>query len=294
MSDDDVFQRHRGLVFTIAYDLLGSVADADDVVQDVYERWVTRGGDVDDPRAYLARIATNRALDLLRSSERRRVDYVGPWLPEPLPPSGEGASGQGPEARAVEADAVSAALLVLLQTLGEQERVCYALREVFDFSYAEIAQVVDGQEAAVRQAVHRARRRVQERRERFAVDPAQHAGTVQGFLAAAGEGDIDGLLALLAPGVVLTVDGGGLVTAARRPVLGAEAVVRFLLGLRRTRGQGARVVPAVLNGELAAVGVEDGAVTAAFQFAVAGGAVEEVYVVRNPHKLARLGGLARP
>jgi RNA polymerase sigma-70 factor (ECF subfamily) len=291
VSDDDVFLRHRGLVFSVAYDLLGSVADADDVVQDVYERWATRAADVDEPRAYLARAATNRALDVLRSSERRRVEYVGPWLPEPLP-SGTG-GGQGPEERAVEADAVSAALLVLLQTLGEHERVCYALREVFGFSYAEIARVVDGQEATVRQAVHRARRRVQERRERFAVDPAQHAGTVQRFLAAAGDGDVAGLLALLAPGAVLTVDGGGLVTAARRPILGAEAVVRFLLGLRTTRGQDARVVPAVLNGELAALAVEGGAVTAAFQFAVAAGVVEEVYVVRNPRKLVRLGGLAR-
>jgi RNA polymerase sigma-70 factor (ECF subfamily) len=293
MNDDEIFLRHRGLVFSVAYDLLGSVTDADDVVQDVYERWVARAGDVTQPRAYLARVATNRALDVLRSSERRRVEYVGPWLPEPLPSSG-GAGGQGPEERAVEADAVSAALLVLLQTLGEHERVCYALREVFGFSYAEIARVVDGQEATVRQAVHRARQRVQERRERFAVDPAQHAGTVQRFLAAAGDGDIAGLLALLAPGAVLTVDGGGLVTAARRPVVGAEAVVRFLLGLRTTRGQDARVVPAVLNGELAALAVEGGAVTAAFQFAVAAGAVEEVYVVRNPHKLARLGGLAQP
>ncbi|WP_159794118.1 RNA polymerase sigma factor SigJ [Puerhibacterium puerhi] len=290
MSDDDVFLRHRGLVFTIAYDLLGSVADADDVVQDVYERWVTRPGDVDEPRAYLARAATNRALDILRSSERRRVEYVGPWLPEPLP----GGGAAGPEDRAVEADAVSAALLVLLQTLAEHERVCYALREVFGFSYAEIARVVDSQEAAVRQAVHRARQRVQERRERFAVDPAQHAGTVQRFLAAAGEGDIDGLLELLAPGAVLTVDGGGLVTAARRPVVGAEKIARFLVGLRDTRGPGGRVVAAVLNGELGAVAIEAGTVVATFQLAVADGVVEELYVMRNPHKLAGLAGLAQP
>jgi RNA polymerase sigma-70 factor (ECF subfamily) len=290
MSDDDVFLRHRGLVFTIAYDLLGSVADADDVVQDVYERWVTRPGDVDEPRAYLARAATNRALDILRSSERRRVEYVGPWLPEPLP----GGGAAGPEDRAVEADAVSAALLVLLQTLAEHERVCYALREVFGFSYAEIARVVDSQEAAVRQAVHRARQRVQERRERFAVDPAQHAGTVQRFLAAAGEGDIDGLLELLAPGAVLTVDGGGLVTAARRPVVGAEKIARFLVGLRDARGPGGRVVAAVLNGELGAVAIEDGAVVATFQLAVADGVVQELYVMRNPHKLAGLAGLAQP
>lgn len=290
MSDDDVFLRHRGLVFTIAYDLLGSVADADDVVQDVYERWLTRPGDVDEPRAYLARAATNRALDILRSSERRRVEYVGPWLPEPLP----GGGAAGPEDRAVEADAVSAALLVLLQTLAEHERVCYALREVFGFSYAEIARVVDSQEAAVRQAVHRARQRVQERRERFAVDPAQHAGTVQRFLAAAGEGDIDGLLELLAPGAVLTVDGGGLVTAARRPVVGAEKIARFLVGLRDTRGPGGRVVAAVLNGELGAVAIEGGTVVATFQLAVADGVVEELYVMRNPHKLAGLAGLAQP
>ena len=290
MSDDDVFLRHRGLVFTIAYDLFGSVADADDVVQDVYERWVTRPGDVDEPRAYLARAATNRALDILRSSERRRVEYVGPWLPEPLP----GGGAAGPEDRAVEADAVSAALLVLLQTLAEHERVCYALREVFGFSYAEIARVVDSQEAAVRQAVHRARQRVQERRERFAVDPAQHAGTVQRFLAAAGEGDIDGLLELLAPGAVLTVDGGGLVTAARRPVVGAEKIARFLVGLRDTRGPGGRVVAAVLNGELGAVAIEGGTVVATFQLAVADGVVEELYVMRNPHKLAGLAGLVQP
>ncbi|WP_213283797.1 RNA polymerase sigma factor SigJ [Cellulomonas hominis] len=282
---DDVFLRHRGLVFTIAYDLLGSVADAEDVVQDAYERWTTRTVDPDDARAYLARLATNRCLDVLRSAQRTRVDYVGPWLPEPLP---TGDLNGGPEERAVEVDRVSAALLVLLQTLGDRERACYALREVFGFSYADVAHAGGGHEAAVRQAVHRARERVQARRERFAVDPRAHADVVAGFLAAARDGDVAGLLALLAPGVVLTVDGGGRVTAARRPVHGADAVVRFLLGLRARQGSSATVAPVVLNGQTAALAVEGGVVSTTFQFAVGDGVVQEIYVVRNPDKLARV------
>jgi RNA polymerase sigma-70 factor (ECF subfamily) len=290
---DDVFLQHRRLVFTIGYDLLGSVADAEDVVQDVYERWARRGVDPDDPRAYLARVTTHRCLDVLRSAQRTRVDYVGPWLPEPLPSAGQDAGPDaGPEQRAVEGDSVSAALLVLLQTLGDRERACYALREVFGFSHAEIAEAVGIEEPAVRQAVHRARQRVQERRERFAVDPREHAEVVEGFLVAARDGDVAGMLARLAPGVVLTVDGGGRVTAARRPVVGADAVVRFLAGLRVRQGAGATVDAGLLNGELAAVAVEDGVVTTTFQFAVAGGAVEEVYVMRNPDKLTRLAGPA--
>jgi RNA polymerase sigma-70 factor (ECF subfamily) len=285
---DEDFLRHRRLVFTIAYDLLGSVADAEDVVQDVYERWARRGVDPDEPRAYLARVTTHRCLDVLRSAQRTRVDYVGPWLPEPLP-----SVDPGPEERAVEGDGVSAALLVLLQTLGDRERACYALREVFGFAHAEIAEAVGIEEPAVRQAVHRARQRVQERRERFAVDPHEHAGVVEAFLVAARDGDVAGMLARLAPGVVLTVDGGGGVTAARRPVVGADAVVRFLAGLRARQGAGATVDAGVLNGELAAVAVEDGVVTTTFQFAVADGAVQEVYVVRNPDKLTRLTGPAR-
>src|SRR5580704_2417433 len=220
---DDSFVTHRGLLFTVAYEMLGSAVDAEDVLQDTWLRWrdVDRE-DVRDPRAYLVRIVTRQALNRLRSVSRRREEYVGQWLPEPLLTTPDVAED------ADLAENVSIAMLTVLETLGPAERAVFVLHEVFETPYDEIAEVVNKTPAAVRQIAHRAREHVAARRPRMQVDRAQQAATLQKFMAAVTSGDVQGLVELLAPDVVLIADGGGLVRAARRPLVGAELVVAFL------------------------------------------------------------------
>jgi RNA polymerase sigma-70 factor (ECF subfamily) len=294
MTREQLFDRHRGLVFTIAYDITGSVTEAEDVAQETYLRWRTADADVRDGRAYLAAIAANLARNALRATARRREDYVGGWLPEPLATApSAGAPADDPEQSAMRADAVSTALLVVLQSLGDDERVGFLLREVFDFPYGEIASVLDRSEAATRQLVHRARGRVRSRPPRNAVSPAEHGRVVERFLAAARTGDVEALLGLLSPGVTLLVDGGGKATAALRPIVGPERAVRFLLGLAEKHGRTSVAVPVELNGLGAVLFAEHDAITTSFQFDVADGVVQGVYIVRNPDKLRHLQALPR-
>ena len=234
--NDDAFARHRSLLFTVAYEMLGSASDAEDVVQETWLRWA--GVDhtvVRDPRAYLVRIVTRQALNRLRSVARRREEYVGEWLPEPLM--------TGPDVAAdVElAENLSIAMLTVLETLGPAERAVFVLREVFETPYDEIAEAVGKSPAAVRQIAHRARDHVAARRPRTQVSTTEQQEAVDRFLAAIRHGDLQGLLDVLAPDVVVVADGGGLVAAARRPIEGAESVAGFLIGAARVgelRGQG--------------------------------------------------------
>ena len=219
---DDPFVAHRSLLFTVAYEMLGSAADAEDVVQETWLRWADLGAaaraDVRDPRAYLVRIVTRQALNRLRTLARRREEYVGEWLPEPLLTSPDVAED-------VElAESVSFAMLTVLETLGPTERAVFVLREVFETPYDEIAEAVGKTPAAVRQIAHRAREHVAARRPRVQVSLAEQEAVVERFLAAVRGGDLQGLLDVLAPDVVAVADGGGVVTAARRPVQGAARV----------------------------------------------------------------------
>lgn len=223
--DEQTFSEHRKLLFAIAYRLLGSAADAEDVVQDAWFKW--SGADraqVSDPKAYLARIVSNLAMDRLRSTRRQRETYVGPWLPEPILTEPDAS-----EDIAV-AESVSVAMLVVLETLSPLERAVFVLREVFDFPYAEIADVVDRSEAAVRQAGHRARNHIQARRPRFEADRTKRRELTERFFAASLGGDINELMELLAPDVTLWTDGGGKVRQALRPIIGVDNVVRWLAG----------------------------------------------------------------
>ena len=223
--DEQTFSEHRKLLFAIAYRLLGSAADAEDVVQDAWFKW--SGADraqVSDPKAYLARIVSNLAMDRLRSSRRQRETYVGPWLPEPILTEPDAS-----EDVAV-AESVSVAMLVVLETLSPLERAVFVLKEVFDFSYAEIADAVDRSEAAVRQAGHRARNHIQARRPRFEADRTKRRELTERFFAASIGGDINELMELLAPDVTLWTDGGGKVRQAMRPIIGVDNVVRWLAG----------------------------------------------------------------
>src|SRR6266498_6153495 len=228
---DDPFVTHRSLLFTVAYEMLGSAADAEDVVQETWLRWADIGDaardEVRDPRAYLVRIVTRQALNRLRTLARQREDYVGEWLPEPLLTSPDVTED-------VElAENVSIAMLTVLETLGPAERAVFVLREVFDVPYDEIAEVVDKSAAAVRQIAHRARDHVAARRPRMPVSTTEQQEAVDRFLAAVRQGDLQGLLDVLAPDVVVVADGGGLAPAARRPIQGAERVAGLLIaGLR--------------------------------------------------------------
>jgi RNA polymerase sigma-70 factor (TIGR02957 family) len=281
---DDAFARHRRLLFTVAYEMLGSASDAEDVVQETWLRWAdVDHASVRDPRAYLVRIVTRQALNRLRTLARRREDYVGEWLPEPLVTSPDVAAD-------VElAESLSMAMLTVLETLGPAERAVFVLREVFDTPYDEIAEAVGKSPAAVRQIAHRAREHVAARRPRVSVTATEQKETLDRFLAAIRHGDLRGLLDVLAPEVVVLADGGGVVPAARRPVKGAERVASLLIrGLRTVDFEAAAVW---LNGSPAIRIDARTAFNAAVSVAVEDGRITHIYVVANPQKLARLDGI---
>src|SRR2546422_5803945 len=219
----EAFVAHRNLLFTVAYEMLGSAADAEDVLQETWLRWVDVDlAEVRSQRAYLVRITTRQALSRLRTLGRRKESYVGPWLPEPLLTVPDVAED-------VElADSVSMAMLLVLETLTPTERAVFVLREVFDLDYDEIAEAVDKSPAAIRQIAHRARAHVAARRPRMQVDRTEQQQVVERFLAAVTTGDVQGLMDVLAPDVVLVADGGGVAQAVRVPVRGADRVAAFL------------------------------------------------------------------
>ena len=283
---DDPFVTHRSLLFTVAYEMLGSAADAEDVVQETWLRWAdVDRAEVRDPRAYLVRIVTRQALNRLRTLARRREEYVGEWLPEPLPTSPDVAED-------VElAESVSIAMLTVLETLAPTERAVFVLREVFDVPYDEIAEAVGKSSAAVRQIAHRARRHVAARRPRMEVSRAEQRQVVERFLAALTAGDVQGLMDVLAPDVVLVSDGGGLVPAARHPVEGMERVAT-LLSRFKTVAPGAEVATLLLNGALAGRIDLSGELNTAVTFVVEDGRIARIYAIRNPHKLGRLEKVA--
>ena len=282
---EDPFVTHRGLLFTVAYEMLGSAADAEDVVQETWLRWSdVDHAEVRDPRAYLVRIVTRQALNRLRSVARRREDYVGEWLPEPLLTSPDVAAD-------VElAESLSIAMLTVLETLGPAERAVFVLREVFDTPYDEIAEAVGKSPAAVRQIAHRARDHVAARRPRMPVSTTEQEEAVERFLAAVRQGDLDGLLEVLAPDVVLVADGGGVVAAARRPITGSERVAGFLATGLRTLDL--ELTPVWLNGSPAIRIDVGGQLDTAVSLAVEHGRITRIYAIRNPQKLAGLDSAA--
>jgi RNA polymerase sigma-70 factor (ECF subfamily) len=264
--------------------MLGSAADAEDVVQETWLRWANVDQtEVREPRAYLVRIVTRQALNRLRSVSRRREDYVGAWLPEPL------LTGPDVAEDAELAVNVSIAMLTVLETLGPAERAVFVLHEVFETPYDEIAEVVGKTSAAVRQIAHRAREHVAARRPRMQVDRAQQEQTLEKFMAAIASGDVQGLMEVLAPDVVLVADGGGLVAAARKPLTGAETVVAFLARVADLSGFVGTT--AWLNGMPGARFDVGGEITAV-SLAVEDGRITRIYAIRNPEKLGRLDEVA--
>ncbi|MFE5325547.1 RNA polymerase sigma-70 factor [Embleya sp. NPDC056575] len=280
----DTFVTHRNLLFTVAYEMLGSAADAEDVLQETWMRWVdVDPGIVREPRAYLVRIATRQALGRLRSLRRRRETYVGPWLPEPLLTAPDVAED-------VElAEGVSMAMLLVLETLTPTERAVFVLREVFDLDYDEIAEAVGKNRVTVRQIAHRARNHVAARRPRAAVSPAENRVALLAFQQAVETGNLQSLLDLLAPDVVFLSDGGGVVPAALSPIVGFDPVSELLtVGLGRIAGS-ASAQSVQVNGHPALIirtgEAMDGVVTVRTE----DGLITGLYFVRNPEKLSRVG-----
>ncbi|MCT7354232.1 RNA polymerase sigma-70 factor [Streptomyces sp. 15-116A] len=279
----EAFVAHRNLLFTVAYEILGSAADAEDVLQETWLRW--SGVDlsqVRDQRAYLVRITTRQALTRLRTLGRRKESYVGPWLPEPLLTTPDVAED-------VElADSVSMAMLLVMETLTPTERAVFVLREVFDLGYDEIAEAVDKSPAAVRQVAHRARAHVAARRPRGAVSPAQTRDALAAFRRATETGDLQGLLDILAPDVVLMGDGGGVKQAVPRPIVGADKVARLLIGgWGKFRGS-LSLRPAHVNAYPALLFRLDGELDSVLAVRIDDGLITGLYAVRNPHKLVHM------
>ena len=275
----------RPLLFTIAYEILGSATEADDVLQDSYLRWAEVDlADVRDTKSYLARLVTRQALNALRADARRREDYVGPWLPEPLL-----LDDQDPSADVVLAESVSMAMLVLLETLSPDERAVFVLREVFGFDHDEIADAVGKPAATVRQIAHRAREHVRARRKRFdVVDPQRNAEITAQFLATAVSGDVEALMAMLAPDATWTADSGGKVSAARRPVVGADRVARAIAGLMSRGGPGMRVEMVTCNSAPAVLFYLGDNLEGVITVEIIDDKITNFYVMRNPEKLTTL------
>ena len=290
MTDAEVFEAHRGLMFAVAYRMLGSIADAEDAVQDAWLRWsAAPRADVLDPKAYLARVVTTTALNRLRSARARREAYVGPWLPEPL------LTEAGPDAaeRAELAESVSVAMLVVLESLTPDERAVFVLREVFGFGHAEIGAALGRSAPAVRQLAHRAREHVQARRPRFDVDWDQQREVTERFLAAAGGGDIEGLMTVLAPDVTLLTDGGGKARAALRPIVGARKAARFLAAISTRPYMGMDIsdmtlAAAEINGSPGTMIMTGGRAIAALTLTVSGGRITAIQLLANPDKLTAI------
>ena len=279
----EAFVAHRNLLFTVAYEMLGSAADAEDVLQEAWMRWVkVDAGTVRDQRAYLVRIATRQALNRLRTMGRRKEEYVGPWLPEPLLTAPDVAEN------AELAESVSIAIMLVLETLSPTERAVFVLREAFAVSYDEIAAAVDKSPAAVRQIAHRARQHVDARRPREVVSADETRAVLASFRRAFETGDLQGLLDVLAPEVVLVSDGGGVKQAALRPIRGAEKVVRFIVGGSSKIEASITVDATLINGNPALVLRLDGEVDGVMAIRVEDARVVGLYYVRNPEKLNRL------
>jgi RNA polymerase sigma-70 factor (ECF subfamily) len=279
----EVFLAHRNLLFTVAYEMLGSAADAEDVLQETWLRWAGVDLDtVENHRAYLVRITTRQALGRLRTLGRRKESYVGTWLPEPLLTTPDVAED-------VElAENVSMAMLLVLETLTPTERAVFVLREVFDLSYDEIADAVDKTPTAIRQIAHRARAHVAARRPRGIASAAETRDALEAFQRATETGDLQRLLDILAPDVVFLGDGGGVKQAVLRPVVGSDKVARLLaVGLGRIAGTAA-IHPAQVNGYPALVLRFDGEIDTVLALRIDDGLITGLYAVRNPAKLSHM------
>ena len=288
MTELDLFQTHRPALFAVAYRMLGSATDAEDVLQDAWLRFAgARPADLRSAKAYLTTIVTRLCLDRLKSARATREQYVGPWLPEPVVTSDR----SGPERSLAQSESVTLAFMVLLETLSPEERAVFLLREVFDYEYDEIAQMLETSSANCRQLFHRAKGRIAERKPRFRAAMDEKRPLVERFVRAFSEGSEAGLTSVLAEDIGFWSDGGGKVLAARRPIFGRDQVVSLLLGFRRTAPAIGVPLESVtldiveVNGEPAVLLRVAGRIDGVYVMAVEEGAITAIRVVRNPDKL---------
>jgi RNA polymerase sigma-70 factor (ECF subfamily) len=290
----ETYEDLRPLLFSIAYRMLGSVAEAEDIVQDAFVRYhgaLELGADVESPKAYLSAVTTRLAIDHLRSARVRKETYVGEWLPEPLLTD---AASPDAAADAENADSLSMAFLLLLERLSPVERAVFLLHDVFDYGYDEVAGIVGKSEANCRQLAVRARRHVDERKARFDASREQREALGERFFAAVGEGDLDGLVELLAADVVVYGDGGGTSPSWRNPIVGSERVARLLAGVgQQARELDVRVRLTSVNGQPGALFLDPSdRLISVMTIDIADGVVQTVRSVINPDKLRHLGPLA--
>jgi RNA polymerase sigma-70 factor, ECF subfamily len=280
---EEVWLAERARLLGLAYRLLGSVSEAEDVLSEAYLRLRAAGlAAIDDPPAWLTTVVTRLCIDVLRSARARREAYVGPWLPEPI------ATGGDPADHVADAESVSMALLVVLESLSPLERAVFVLREVFAYDYASVAGILGRSEQAVRQMAHRAREHVRARRPRFEPDRERRRLVAERFWEACTSGQVEPLIAVLAEDVTLTSDGGGVVLAARRPLAGVQQVVRFIRGLSRQTTGRETVQFTELNAAPAVILHEENGTTSAIVLETDGARVARIWLVRNPAKLRAL------
>ena len=285
MTAIEIFEQHRSLIFGIAYRMLGSVVEAEDITQDVFLRWQQQpAGSVQSAKAYLTTIASRLCIDRLRSARHQRELYMGVWLPEPLLIADQ----PSPDSRAELADSLTNAFLLLLEKLSPAERAVFLLREVFQYDYDEVSRIVGKSEANCRQMFSRARERLASPAPRFQAEPAETEKLVQEFLAACDKGETDGLMALLTKDVVMYSDGGGKVAAALRPIFGADKVTRFLVSVRQRIPDGLEVRFANLNAEPGVLLFVDGQLQWSMTLEIGEGRIRAIYIVGNPDKLRHL------
>jgi RNA polymerase sigma-70 factor (ECF subfamily) len=284
-QSDDIFEDHRPALARLAYRMLGSLADVDDVLQEAYLRWTrdNREG-VQSPRAYLFTIVTRLCVDQRQAVQTRKQSYIGPWLPEPIVESG----APGPSHRLEAAESVSMAFLFVLESLSPVERAAYLLRRVFDYDYVEIAKILGKSEPSCRQLVSRAERRVFDQRPRFESDPAEVERITDAFLQACATGELEGLVQLLAADATIYSDGGGKVAAALAPIHGANKFARFFLGILKKAPPSLDVRRVRVNGQPGLVTFIDGQIYLVLTLDVIDGRIAKCFVVRNPDKLARV------
>jgi len=283
------FETYRPLLFSIAYRMLGSAMDAEDIVQETFIRYQEANPEqVEHPKAFLSTIVTRLCLNQLQSARVQREQYIGPWLPEPVITGGDGAALFNPASELGTRDTISMAFLVLLESLSPSERAVFLLREVFDYDYAEIARILDKDEAACRQLFSRAKKHVTENRPRFKATPEEHNQLLGQFLLACNVGDVEGLTKLLAENVTSWSDGGGKAQAATRPIHGADSVARFFIGLTKKMPTDAGVEITDINGKLGVLVRLSGKPFVVITLEVGDGLIREFRVVANPEKLARL------
>lgn len=284
---DEVFEQYRGLLMSIAYRMLSSIMDAEDVVQEAYLRWQS-APQVDSARAFLCTVVTRLCIDQLRSAQAHRETYIGPWLPEPV------LSGMLPAESAAMSDSLSTAFLIMLESLSPIERAVFLLREVFDYEYNEIAQVVEKSDTNCRQMVSRAHERLKAKRARFPVSRQQQEQLTGQFLQTLDSGDMEGLLSLLSADIVSYSDGGGKVRSATRPVVGPDHVARFFLGILKKAPPGLLRRPVEVNGQPGLVTYLDGQAFSVITADISeDGKIRTIYQVTNPDKLRHLQSLAK-